>query len=439
MQIVLLSGGSGKRLWPLSNEIRSKQFIPLFDDSKGGYESMLQRVYGQIRSVSEGTAITIATSKSQVAAIRHQIGDGASICVEPCRKDTFPAIALACAYLKHEMGADENECVAVCPIDPYVDPSYFSTVLSLEDVIRSKGSGLALMGIEPTYPSEKYGYIIPESKDAVSRVSCFREKPAVADAREFISRGALWNAGVFAFRLGYLLDIAHAAIPFEDYRDLYAKYAGLEKISFDYAVVEKEKDILVKRYGGEWKDVGTWNTLCEVMDRPVKGKALLDEACVDSNVINELDIPVLGMGLKNVVVAACIDGIYVADKERSGYMKPYVDKVSEEARFADKSWGEYTVIDIQNGSRTVKISLNAGSRMSYHSHAGREEVWTVLSGTGKTYIEDMEQTVRPGDVVTISRGCKHTITADTDMSLIEIQIGEDLTGQDKTVYKFPIE
>lgn len=160
MNIILLSGGSGKRLWPLSNDVRSKQFIKLFKyDDK--YESMVQRVYRQITSVDANAKITIATSKSQVSAIKNQLGDKASICVEPCRRDTFPAVVLASAYLHYELNINLDEAVIVCPVDPYVDNTYYEAVRKLQDLVEQGNANLTLMGINPTYPSEKYGYIFP--------------------------------------------------------------------------------------------------------------------------------------------------------------------------------------------------------------------------------------------------------------------------------------
>ena len=259
MNIILLSGGSGKRLWPLSNEERSKQFIQLFKDEDGNYESMVQRVYRQITAVDTDAKVTIATSKSQASAIHNQLGDKVSICVEPCRRDTFPAILLAAAYLHNELGVGEDEGVAVCPVDPYVENSYYECVKKLEDAVKQGTANLTLMGIAPTYPSDKYGYIIPEENGKVSKVKEFKEKPDTETAKKYLEQNALWNAGVFAFRLGYLLEKAHSMVEFSDYRDLYAKYETLTKISFDYAVVEKENSIQVVRYNGDWKDVGTWN------------------------------------------------------------------------------------------------------------------------------------------------------------------------------------
>ena len=238
MNIVLLSGGSGKRLWPLSNDIRSKQFIKLFKTETGDYESMVQRVYRQIKSVDAKATVTIATAKTQVSAIRNQLGDGVGISVEPCRRDTFPAIALATAYLADVMGVSPEESVVVCPVDPYVNDDYFEVLKDMSSQADKGEANLVLMGIEPTYPSEKYGYIIPESTERIAGVRTFKEKPTADVAAQYIANGALWNGGVFAYKLKYVLKRAHELIDFTDYQDLFKKYDTLTKISFDYAVVE---------------------------------------------------------------------------------------------------------------------------------------------------------------------------------------------------------
>ena len=435
MNIVLLSGGSGKRLWPLSNDIRSKQFIKIFKCPDGSYESMVQRVYRQIKQVDKGATVTIATSKTQVSAIHNQLGEEVGISVEPCRRDTFPAIALATAYLADVQGVDPEEPVVVCPVDPYVEDDYFEALKALSEQAAKSEANLVLMGIEPTYPSEKYGYIIPESGENVSKVKEFKEKPDVGTAKKYLAQSALWNAGIFAFKLGYLLDKAHSMIDFEDYRDLFNKYDTLTKISFDYAVVEKESSIQVLRYSGDWKDVGTWNMMAEVMADKTKGKAVLDEICENTNVVNELNIPILCMGCKDMIIAASGDGILISDKERSGYMKPYVEKIETEAMYAEKSWGTYTVIDVQPGSMTVKISMKAGEKMSYHMHNEREEVWTVVSGKGKAIVDGMEQVLRTGDVITIAAGCKHTVEAITPLDMIEVQLGDEISVSDKIKFE----
>lgn len=434
MHIVLLSGGSGKRLWPLSNDIRSKQFVKLFKNENDEYESMLQRVYRQIKSASPNATVTIATSKSQVSAIKNQLGNKVSVCVEPCRRDTFPAIALATAYLKYVLNVSENEAVAICPVDPYVDVSYYETVSELVKFSENGTQKLSLMGIEPTYPSEKFGYIIPCVSDKQSKVKEFKEKPDSKKAQEYILQGALWNAGVFAFKLGYLLEKAHELIEFTDYKDLYNKYETLTKISFDYAVVEKERDIQVLRYNGEWKDIGTWDAMTEVMSDDTKGNVILDDECKNTKVVNELGIPVLCMGCKDMIIAASSDGILITNKERSSSLKDYAEKIDSEAMYAEKSWGTYNAIDVQQNAKTVKIFLKSGSSMQYHSHELRSEVWTVVSGQGKVVLDGVEQNVSAGDVVNVKARVKHLIEALTDMELVEIQLGDVLDVNDKKKY-----
>ena len=434
MNIVLLSGGSGKRLWPLSNDIRSKQFIKIFK-TENGYESMVQRIYRQIKTVDPDATVTIATSKSQVSAIHNQLGEDVGISVEPCRRDTFAAIALATAYLHDVKGLDENEAVVVCPVDPYVEEGYFRC---LEEMCREAAEGkenLVLMGIEPTYPSEKYGYIKP-NKDGNGFT--FTEKPTKEKAEEYIAEGALWNGGVFAYRLKYVLEKSRELLGTDSYSELFNNYASLRKISFDYAVVEQETSIQVLRYSGTWKDLGTWNTLTESMEEKVIGDAVLNDTCENVHVINELGVPVLGMGLKNIVISASPEGILVSDKEQSSYIKPFVDAIDQQVMFAEKSWGSYRVLDVEEQSLTVKVTLNPGHCMNYHSHDRRDEVWTVIAGTGKTIVDGMEQPVQVGDVITMAAGCKHTVMAgESGLQLIEVQLGQGISVADKHKYEMP--
>ncbi len=431
MNIVLLSGGSGKRLWPLSNEVRSKQFIKIFN---GGKQSMVERVYCQIKNADPEARITIATSKSQVSAIHNQLGSGVAISIEPCRRDTFPAIALAAAYLHDVEKISKDEVIVVCPVDPYVDDGYFETLKKLALHAANAKANITLMGIEPTYPSEKYGYIIPENKADISKVTEFKEKPDKVTAERYISRGALWNGGVFAFKLDYLLQKSSEILGVCDYWRLLNGYADFKKISFDYAVVEREKRIDVLRYNGEWKDLGTWNTLTEVMEQPVIGKGIMNENCKNVHIVNETGMPIVAMGLKDVVISASPDGILISDKEQSSYIKPFVDGIEQQIMFAEKSWGSYRVLDADKNSLTIKVTLKEGCAMNYHSHCLRDEVWVVISGKGRTTVDGMEQEVSVGDVITVQRGCKHKITAVTHLQLVEVQLGEEITVGDKIKY-----
>lgn len=439
MNIVLLSGGSGKRLWPLSNDVRSKQFIKIFKKNDNELESMVQKIYGQIKSIDSDANVTIATSKAQVSAIHNQIGLDVGISVEPCRRDTFPAIALATAYLHDVKGVPEDEAVVVCPVDPYVEEDYFQAVKNLWRLANDNTANLVLMGINPTYPSEKYGYIMPITNDTVSKVSEFKEKPDATTAQKYIDQGGLWNGGVFAYKLSYVLNRAHELLDFEDYADLFAKYDTLKKISFDYAVVENEKDIAVMRFNGQWKDIGTWNTLAEAMEDEVIGNGIIGEKCENVHIINELDIPILTMGLKNTVVAASPDGILVTSEESADRIKSYVEDIDNQIMFAEKSWGKYHVIDVEDESMSIKVSLNPNHRMNYHSHEFRDEVWTIIGGSGRTIIDGMEQPVKVGDVITMAAGCKHTVIAgENGLEIIEVQLGKDISVSDKKKYELNI-
>lgn len=384
-----------------------------------------------IMECDKDSTVTIATSKSQVSEIHNQLGEKVNISIEPCRRDTFPAIALATSYLHDVVGVKEDESMIVCPVDPYVEADYFEMLQKLGRRAEESEANLVLMGIEPTYPSEKYGYIIPEKACEVSNVSTFKEKPDAETAKKYIDQGALWNGGAFAFKLGYVLKKAHELIDFKDYNELFAIYSDLKKISFDYAVVEKEPKIEVMRFGGQWKDLGTWNTFTEAMDEDTLGNVILDDTCQNVNVINELKVPVICMGLKDSVVAASPQGILVTDKHQSSHLKSIVDKINQQTMFSEKSWGAYQVLDVQEESMTILVTLKPGHKMNYHSHDRRDEVWTIISGKGMTIVDGVERLVKPGDVITLQAGCKHTIIAESELKVIEVQIGKDIDVHDK--------
>lgn len=444
MNIILLSGGSGKRLWPLSNDIRSKQFIKIFKrpehcvpmgtEYAGDYESMVQRIYRQIKTVDPDATVTIATSKSQVSAIHNQLGNDVGISVEPCRRDTFAAIALATAYLRDVKGVSRDEAVVVCPVDPYVEEGYFSMLREMCDAARRGESRLVLMGIEPTYPSEKYGYIKPVQRDG-RRSWGFTEKPTAEKAAEYIRDGALWNGGVFAYKLDYVLSKSRELLGTDRYEELFNGYGSLKKISFDYAVVEQETSIEVLRYSGMWKDLGTWNTLAEAMEESTVGDVRMNDTCSNVHAINELGVPILIMGGKDLVVSASPEGILVSDKDQSSYIKPFVDAIDQQIMFAEKSWGSYRVLDVEEDSMTVKVTLNPGHSMNYHSHEKRDEIWNVIRGTGRTVVDGLERPVKAGDVITMAAGCKHTVIAESELQMIEVQLGAGISVADKKKYE----
>ena len=436
MNIILLCGGSGKRLWPLSNDVRSKQFLELFKKEDGGYESMLQRIYRQIKAADPEARILFATSGSQVSAIRNQIGEDVLISPEPDRRDTFPAIALAAEYLFDVRGVPMDEPILICPVDGFVGMEYYEMLQAMEEVIKKGSANLVLMGATPQSPSTQYGYIL---SDENGRVRKFTEKPSKELAEKLIKDGALWNCGVAAVQLGYLLSVSHRRIRYTDYQDLLDRYVEVPAVSFEKAVVEKERNAAVTEYSQSWKKLDTWESLIGEMTEQNIGNVHTDETCGDVHVINELDLPIICMGLDNVIVSASPEGILVSDRKCSGNLKPIVDGLSsEQVMIADKAWGTFQVLDVQKESMTVRVVVRPGMRMNYHSHERRDEVWTIVSGTGRTIVDGMEQPVQSGDVITMQAGCRHTIIADTELKIIEVQLGKEISVNDKRVYELEI-
>lgn len=438
MKLVLLSGGSGKRLWPLSNDSRSKQFIKVLRDEQNELQSMVQRVWGQLRRLGLEENSVIATSKSQVDMINSQLGNKTPIIIEPQRRDTFPAIALAATYLYSKQHVDIDEVIGVLPVDPYVEDSFFERLLDLEDILKNSVADMALMGVKPTYPSEKYGYIVPnieKNNQNYISVSHFKEKPNVEEAIKLLGQNALWNCGVFAFKLDKIISLLdQKGLPVQ-YDELVKQYEKLPKISFDYEVVEKTEKIIALPYEGSWKDLGTWNTLTEEMGTERIGKANMSNDCKNNHIINELEIPISVLGLSNVIVAASPDGILVSDKEASPRVKELVGDWDQRPMYEERRWGWYRVLDYTkyekgNEVLTKRIGITAGKNLSYQYHNNRSEVWTIVKGEGVFVLGNEFRVVRPGDVLEIHAGDHHAIKAVNDLEFIEIQSGTELVEED---------
>ncbi|MDE6553493.1 MAG: mannose-1-phosphate guanylyltransferase, partial [Muribaculaceae bacterium] len=345
MQIVLLSGGSGTRLWPLSNDARSKQFLRLLPkEGSNERESMVQRVVRQIQEANLNVTITIATSVSQQDSIISQLGNNVNIVTEPSRRDTFPAICLASEYLLKEKNCPKDEVIIVMPCDPYTENGYFSVIDRMAQCVKSDLAELILMGIKPSSPSSKYGYVIPGTqlgKGEAFRVERFTEKPTEKIAEQLIAEGAFWNGGVFAFRLGYMTDLAAKYVNYPTFEEIRQHYDEFKKISFDYEVAEKAKSVAVVPFEGKWKDLGTWNTLTEELPQNQYGNVCTDGTGNDTHVINELDVPIMCIGTHDLIIAASPDGILVSDKSLSENIKSYADKLKRRPMFEERRWGTY--------------------------------------------------------------------------------------------------
>lgn len=425
MRIILLSGGSGKRLWPLSNDIRSKQFLKLLKDKNGNSESMVQRVYKQIKDAGIDTDIVVATGKNQEDSIRSQLGNAVDVVFEPERRDTFPAIALASIYLYYQKNMKKDEVILVLPVDPYAETEYFSLLKDIEEKVILGEANIGLMGIKPTYPSAKYGYIIPDNKSGL--IKEFQEKPTELHAQKLIEEGAMWNGGVFAFKAGYIIDKLKEYISFDSFSKFIEQYSVLPKISFDYEIVEKEKKIVMVEYSDVWKDLGTWNTLTEVMDDYKTGEVSMSESCENTHVINELNIPIVVLGAKDMVIAASPDGILVSDKQESSHLKEYIINKSSLPMYEEKKWGNVKVLDFSSyedgkSSMVQSLFIEVGQTLNYQRNNNIDEMWTITSGTGKFIIGKCTKNVVAGDVVRIKKEQKYKIQAETNLYLIKLQV-----------------
>ena len=440
MQLVLLSGGLGKRLWPLSNNARSKQFLPLLEKEDGTMESMVQRVIRQAKEANLTNDITLATNASQQDIIVNQLGDSVNLVTEPERRDTFPAIALAASYLKLAKQCADDEVVVIMPCDPYTEEEYFHTIGKMVECVNQNVADLVLMGITPTYPSAKYGYVVPKVSEVSSSkefqmVSRFTEKPTVPVAEELLKEGALWNGGVFAFRLGYMMNIVKKYMTSESFEDTRNRYSEFPKISFDYEVAEKAESVAVVPYTGQWKDLGTWNTLTDELSNHAIGNAVLGPKCENTHVINELQNPIFVDGVKDVVVAACPDGILVCAKKETENIKKYVENLTPRPMYEERRWGTYRVLDdtqYEDGhhSLTKSITLLPGKQTSYQVHHHRSEVWTIVEGEGWYALDGNVLPVKAGEVAYIPVEHWHALKAKTKLTMIEVQAGHPLIEED---------
>ncbi len=426
MYTVLLSGGSGKRLWPLSNDKRSKQFVRVLSDADGHSISMVQHMWNHLTSAGLAEHTLICTGKGQAETITSQLGQ-VPMALEPFRRDTFPAVALSAMYARDHLGADANDAICFIPVDPYTDDAYFDALPKLEALLDESGAEIALMGAIPDAPSSKYGYIVPkECLNGYVTVSAFREKPSEEEAADLIAEGALWNCGVFCFRISLIEKALEQYGSFTGYDDLYARYNDLPKISFDYEILEKAKRLVAMPFNGMWKDLGTWNAIAEQMKQSSLGDVIMAD-CVNTVAINELAVPVVTMGLSDVVVVAAPDGILVADRAASEGLKTVISDLDRPPMFEERSWGTLQTIDVTGGDRcTKRLRLFAGMCSSCHYHERRDEIWVILAGRGKMILEDDLISLKAGSTVRIPKGMHHIVKAITDLDFLEIHLGEEM-------------
>lgn len=436
MKVILLSGGSGRRLWPLSNDSRSKQFLKVLSDEHGEKQSMAQRVWSQLERAKLSSSTVIATSKTQVEMLQKQLTSKIPLVVEPERRDTFPAIALAATYLYSVQGVKLDEVVTVLPVDPYVEDEFFTTIKQLENVITTTPADLALIGAKPTHPSEKYGYMIP-SDEPISgfiKVKKFIEKPKEKLAETIIENNGLWNCGVFAFKLNFVISyLQKAGFPIQ-YDELVKQYDILPKNSFDYEVVERTSNIIAIPYHGYWKDLGTWNTLTEEMLTKQIGLGKICDVSLNTHIVNELEIPIVVLGIPDAVIAASPDGILVSNKDASPGIKKQLDDFKENSRFEERLWGFWKELDrsyTANDAEVVtrKTVIKSGAHLKYQFNPNIDIVLTLTNGQGQFVKNEKVHYVQSGAVLQISANTPYALKALTDLEMIEVRRGKVSSGE----------
>ncbi|WP_442602300.1 sugar phosphate nucleotidyltransferase [Paenibacillus sp. KN14-4R] len=441
MKIVLLSGGSGQRLWPLSNEMRSKVFLKLLMTTEGKRESMIQRVIRQLDSAKLLRDTVIVTHESQIEIMINQIGDGIPILSEPYKRGTFTAIALAAAYFHSTLQVDPDEIIVCLPVDLFVHPAFFHILHQLPEQIAKSKADLALIGTSPKSPSSQFGYIVPRldhPEESYSLIDHFVEKPDQQTAAGLIANHALWNCGVFAFSLQYMLDQLQTHDLPLNYDDLLGCYEQIAVRSFDHTVAEKAAHAIVIPYQGAWEDIGSWAAFTKHWGGTVIGSGDVSEDSIHTHLVNELPYPIRVIDVPDVIVAASPDGILIASKKSSNRIKELLQNknISHNPRFEERRWGTCTVLNHSYDAEdietlTKKIELFSGQDMGYIFHCKRQKIWNILSGSGEIILNEKIKSIQPGDVVQIATGVRHGILAHTPLSIIEVQIGTDLVEEDK--------
>lgn len=438
MQIVILSGGSGKRLWPFSNEVRSKQFLRLLPGTDPDRdESMLQRVVRQIREAGITSRITIATNDQQRDPILSQLGGETHIVTEPTRRDTFPAISLAAEYLEKACGCSRDETVAVIPCDQWTEGGYFEILKAMMERVGKGDYQLMTMGVKPTGPLDKYGYILPSEEGNTERavkVKTFVEKPTREQSEQLIREGAFWNAGVYVARLGFFLEQGRRYLKADTIDEIRDKFACYPCISFDYEVAEKTPEMGMAVYDGKWKDLGTWESLLTEIGREKTGRVSMANNR-GTYVLNELQIPILCVGTSNLIIAASPDGILISDRKETEMLKEHTGEFHERPMYEERRWGTYMVMDhtkFNDGYETLtkRLTLNPGKAIGYQSHRFRDETWTFIDGQGLVVTDGKTRKVSRGDTVHIRKGEKHALYALTPLTFIEVQAGSNLVEED---------
>ena len=451
---VILSGGTGTRLWPLSREAMAKQLVPLI-----GEETLLQRTLRRVTSddlFAEPMVIGAESVRFTVKDQVERVAPNTRIVVEPCSRNTLAAILLA-----SEIAAtgDPDAVLVVMPSDHLIEQHglFIAAVKSAAEVAQHEG--IAVIGIEPTHPSTAYGYIVPQGgvSDAVSKVARFVEKPDKETAAKLIADGCLWNAGIFCFRAGWLIEKLREINPatvaaVHRSVDKMAVDLGIlvpsdafeaaDSISFDHAFMEQTSDASVVRANFQWSDVGDWNALWDASQKDSDGNSttgpnvLLDSR---NNLVRADGRLVCAVGVEDMAIVETPDAILVAPRSRAQDIKSLVGvlKAQNRPEATDhqrnhRPWGWYQTMDLGDRFRVKRIVVTPGAKLSLQKHRHRSEHWVVVSGTAEVTIDTETKVLYENESVYIAIGAVHRLAnpGRIPVELIEVQTGGYLEEDD---------
>lgn len=387
MKVVLLSGGSGTRLWPMSTEDCPKQFVSFFDDD----ESMLYSTYKKVNN--EFSSIYVATQQSYTELIKKQINNQVNFIIEPNKIGTVGAIFNIAAYFKYKEGLSDEEIISVVPTDHEVENDFYKVLNDAYLYIKNNNENICLVGIKPTFASTEYGYILHKN----NKVEKFLEKPNEVVAKELISKNALWNSGIIVFKLGHIIEISKRYLNYNNYEEFKLLYNTLPRSNFEKEVLEKENNIGIIESKTIWNDLGTWEVLSSKISTPDK---------YNTNIINLEDKEIRNNGVRDAIIINSKNGISL------------INKNIEQIIWRD--WGYYKIIEQYNGIELKYLNIFNGNNVSFKCDENIEK--TLFISKGECYITIDNETIKltTGSSVNILKGQIYSIKVTEDIQIIEV-------------------
>lgn len=453
MKIIILAGGGGTRLFPLSRDCYPKQFLHVIDN-----KSLLAQTIERFLGLVEAKDIIIVTNERYIFHVQAELktinAQEAHIITEPMGKNTAPAIALAQSYCKDVLQCDDDEILFVSPSDHLIKPidAFQDLIKNAQDVAKDN---IVTLGIKPTKPEIGYGYIEAEKNNNLAKkVISFKEKPDLVTAKEYIASGNYyWNGGMFMFSIATmqaeLIKYMPAIIDITQngYQYIVDNFVNMPDISIDYAVAEKsQKMMMIPMENIYWNDIGSFDAIAEVLsdkDKNVFKGDILAENCTDTMIIGDNRL-IAGIDLENLMIIDTPDALLVAKKGESQKVKNIVNKLKQSKRKEAKenvtmyrSWGKYTLLTESEGYRVRKIEMDPGASLTMQMHYHRSEHWTVISGTGKIIIDNKESIFTENQSTYIPMGVRHKLSnpGKIPLIIIEVQSGKYINEDDIVVFE----